>query len=347
MRDHLVLARQILRDFGLSRVSLRQLAKLLVMGLRPPTGPVVGIRRRPERDYSMRVPFGFITPDSRPSGIRVLAACHVFHAALAGEFRDILARVSGRLDVVMSTDTARKRAEIIAAFADWPKGSVEVRVVENRGRDIAPKLTAYNDLYDHYDLVLYLHTKSNTHLVDGSEWRRYLVQTLVGTPDIAASIIEAFHRDPSLGVVLPQHWPPIRGWIDWSKDYQAAHGLAHRMGIKLTPTHVIDFPSGSMFWARPAALRKMLDLGLSPQDFPDETGQLESTPAHALERLFLFACEASGYRWAKVSASALDDCSGAAIAINTADDLASYSARYDFRLTAAPRQPVAKAHLAR
>lgn len=68
MRDHLVLARQTLRDFGLSGVSLRQLAKLLVLRLRPPTDPVVGIRRRPERDYSMTVPFGFVTPDSRPAG---------------------------------------------------------------------------------------------------------------------------------------------------------------------------------------------------------------------------------------------------------------------------------------
>ena len=58
-----------------------------------------------------------------------------------------------------------------------------------------------------------------------------------------------------------------------------------------------------MFWARPDALRPLLDLNLKIDDFPAEHGQLDGTLAHAIERLFLHACGKAGYRWVKVTAA--------------------------------------------
>ncbi|HEY6631710.1 MAG TPA: rhamnan synthesis F family protein, partial [Rhizobiaceae bacterium] len=77
--------------------------------------------------------------------------------------------------------------------------------------------------------------------------------------------------------------------------------FATRMGIDLDKVSGIDFPSGSMFWARPRALRPLLDLNLLPSDFPDEQGQLTLTSAHAIERLFFLSSEAAGMKWLKVA----------------------------------------------
>jgi lipopolysaccharide biosynthesis protein len=89
-----------------------------------------------------------------------------------------------------------------------------------------------------------------------------------------------------------------------------------------------------MFWARPAALRPLLGLGWRAEDFPDEEGQIDGTPAHAVERLFLFACEAAGYRWAKICDPAEAQHAPTVIRIDTTAALDAYRRRHGFRLTA-------------
>jgi lipopolysaccharide biosynthesis protein len=258
----------------------------------------------------------------------------MFYPELAGEFYHALSNIPGRLDVLLTTDTKDKRAALAASFAGWDKGKLAVRVVANRGRDIAPKLTACGDLYQNHDIVLFLHSKRDSHFADGPDWRRYLLHTLTGTPAIAASILYAFQHDPRLGIVMAQHWAPLRGRLDWGGNFFIARGLARRIGIRLSPAHVLDFPSGSMFWARPAALRPLLDLHWRSEDFPKESGQRDGTPAHAIERLFLFACEAAGYRWAKVCDPDEAGPSERVVRIDDPAVLDRFRRRHGFRLTA-------------
>jgi lipopolysaccharide biosynthesis protein len=332
LRDAAVLVRQMLRDLP-PPAAARQIAKLVsraLAGARPGRR-VEGIGRRAAYDASMAVPFGF-APEA-PT-LRIAAACHMFHPDLAAEFYAALANIPGRLDVLLTTDTEDKRAALAASFAGWDKGTLEVRVVPNRGRDIGPKLTACGDLCASHDVVLFLHSKRDSHFADGPAWRRYLLHTLAGSPAIAGSILYAFQADPRLGIVMAQHWAPLRGRLDWGGNFHIARGLARRMGIGLTPGHVLDFPSGSMFWARPAALRPLLDLAWRAEDFPEEAGQRDSTVAHAAERLFLFVCEAAGYRWAKVADPAEAGSSGKMVRIDERAALEGFRRRHGFRLTA-------------
>ena len=55
-----------------------------------------------------------------------------------------------------------------------------------------------------------------------------------------------------------------------------------------------------MFWFKPKALAPILNCGLTFDDFPDESGQLDGTIAHAIERAFLFVVETAGFDWVKV-----------------------------------------------
>ena len=92
-------------------------------------------------------------------------------------------------------------------------------------------------------------------------------------------------------MVASQHYEGIRPWLGWNGNFVTGRGLADAHGPSLSPHRAMDFPSGSMFWARPAALKPLLDLNLRFEDFPEEGAQTDSTPAHAIERLYFYACE--------------------------------------------------------
>lgn len=249
-------------------------------------------------DFSLAVPFSFPVHPA-PSG-GMAAVIHLYYAELAVEIRDYLQRVPFQLDVFISARDEASRSAISNIFKDWP-GIVDVRIAPNRGRDIAPKLITFRDVYDRYAYVLHLHTKRSPHASILAEWRHYLFESLCGNAEIVTSIMAIFEKNEKIGIIAPQHFEPIRHLIGWGKNFEEASKLAQRMGIRIDSTAALDFPSGSMFWARSASLRAILDLNLSLEDFDREEGQIDATFAHAVERLYFFTCEKSGYDWVKIT----------------------------------------------
>jgi lipopolysaccharide biosynthesis protein len=256
----------------------------------------------------------------------------------------LLGNIPFATDLFVSSDTEAKQVLIQTLFAGWDKGSIEVRVMPNRGRDIAPKLVGFRDVHDRYSHVLHLHSKVSKHADFLSPWRTYLYQTLLGSPSIVRSVFDAFARLPDLGMVVPQHFEPVRRWLGWHGNFAQARALAARMGLTLDPARALDFPSGSMFWAKSAALRPLLDLNLSFEDFPVEGEQTDHTLAHVIERLFLYACERSGHDWLKIADPALHIEPRTIIRVGTLEALVQFQAEHGIRLSGAnPPAPRAEA----
>ena len=72
--------------------------------------------------------------------------------------------------------------------------------------------------------------------------------------------------------------------------------LTRRLGLPAVDIDQQSFPAGSMYWCRLQALRPLLDVQLSEAEFEDETGQVDGTLAHAIERIVIGAVQAAGYR---------------------------------------------------
>ncbi|TRM54257.1 hypothetical protein YH64_003705 [Achromobacter sp. LC458] len=251
-----------------------------------------------EDDYAFELPFADPTPRD---GRSACAIVHAFYPELCPDVRRYLENVPGQLDVYISTTSDEKRGEIAQIFAGYSKGSVEIRVFENRGRDIAPKLVGFRDVYDRYDLALSLHTKKSPHAGAALEtWREYLYEHLLGSPEIVKSIFDLLARD-RVGMVFPQHFFFLRDILGWGANFATCRSLLERMNIAIDENVMLECPSGSMFWCRTDALAKLLDQNLQFSDFDDEAGQIDGTLAHAIERAFLYAVEANGYTWAKVA----------------------------------------------
>ena len=151
----------------------------------------------------------------------------------------------------------------------------------NRGRDIAPKLIGFRDVHDQYEFVLHLHSKRSLHADFLAPWRGYIYETLLGSTAIVRQRIRGFRSAcPGSACWRRSTSSRPRRWLDWNGNFEIARSIAARMGIALHPDAALDFPSGSMFWARSAALRPVLDLNLSFEDFPREVwpkGQYTST----------------------------------------------------------------------
>jgi len=282
-------------------------------------------------DYSIAIPFAL--PDTPlPGGTRVAAVVHLFYEELAGEFRTYLLNVPGQLDVYISTGSEFSRQVIEQVFADWPNGRVEVRLAPNRGRDIAPKLIAFKDVYERYELILHLHSKKSQHAGVLAPWRLFLLETLLGSPPAVSGFLHMFEQQPSLGIVAAQHFEPMRHWVNWGGNFRTASQLTASMGFAIDPHAPLDFPSGSMFWARSAALKPLLDLGLEFESFDPERGQVDATVAHAIERLYFYVCESAGFDWVKVARPEFYDHTPGIVKLEHLSELPAYVSNYGFQL---------------
>ena len=163
----------------------------------------------------------------------------------------------------------------------------------NRGRDIRPFLSALASTGD-YTLGLKLHTKKSTHRLDGSDWGRMLVHTLLPNRKAVDQLLEAMERDTRIALVGADGMlVSMAPWMQHNAKpmRRAARrlGLPYAEMLKRTPV----FAAGSMFWFQKAALSPLLRVDLDDL-FEPEVGQVDGTAAHALERLFSMIVEASG-----------------------------------------------------
>lgn len=288
--------------------------------LTKPDGVVPARRPTNDVDFALEVPFTFRSTSAPPH--TVAAIIHAFYPEELEAALCLLQNIPCNVDLFISTDTDAKREEIVAKTGAWSKGGADVRVLPNRGRDIAAKWVGFRDVYDSYDLFLHLHIKKSPHGgAPLARWRDYLFDHLIGSPEIVASILRLF-EDPKIGVVFPQHLFEIRGILNWGYDYDIARRLMRRAGVEIDKNRVLEFPSGSMFWGRSAAFRPLLDLNLQFEDFPDEAGQVDGTIAHAIERIVLMIAESCGFEWLKIVRRDLYPLQATILQVKSAEDIA-------------------------
>lgn len=206
---------------------------------------------------------------------------HVFYAELVPEICSFTRHLPKNTHVVL---TAPKH--VYDVLNTLPLGdNVDCELVANQGRDIAPWLVHASALLNDCDVVLKLHTKATPHSQALRNWRLQLLWNLLGDSQCIYGIIQRFQQQPDLGLLMPQYHPHLANDINWGKNFEIATEVAKRIGIETLPDETKCFPAGSMFWYRPKALSSLVCADWSMTDFPEEQGQIDGTPMHAIERL--------------------------------------------------------------
>jgi FMN phosphatase YigB (HAD superfamily) len=175
--------------------------------------------------------------------------------------------------------------------------TVFVKLSENKGRNFAPFLVEYPELIQQHDLMLHLHTKKSPHNAsEGDAWRSHLYKSLVGNKYLVRSIIESF-SDRNLGVLYPSTYSWLPYWAHhWLSNSHLVKSFYDRLSIPYSKSlEYMDFPAGSMFWARTHALKPLLEAHWTYEDFPPERGQNDGTVAHVIERSIVTVAKSQGY----------------------------------------------------
>ncbi|MBB2957382.1 rhamnan synthesis F family protein [Pseudoclavibacter helvolus] len=238
-----------------------------------------------------------------PSGLRVVVVAHVYYEEMIDEIVERADTIPGGYDLVVTTASEEKQAYIRARLEQLGRPDDDVRVVaSNRGRDISAFLITCRDVLesDRYDIVVKIHSKKSPQngFNSSRHFKEHLFENLLNSPGYTTNLLRLFVKHPTLGMVFPPMihigFPTVgRAWF---ANLDPAKELAAKLGMRVTFDDTSPLaPFGSMFIARPEALKPLVQAGFHWDEFPDEGGYEDGGLPHVLERLLGYSAVSEGF----------------------------------------------------
>ena len=231
------------------------------------------------------------------SDIRVALHLHLHYTEGVGELLHKIKISTSQPDLFISTTSEEGKVRVKGVLDKYGLQAQEIAVFPNRGRDIGPFLTGFGPkLFSDYEIVGHLHSKKSPHAHDDylENWVEFLEKGLVGEKGgMMDAILAKMASDPSIGIVYPDD----PGCFGWEGNYAYGEDLLKRMGFQSPDKDAsMNFPVGTMFWTRAAALKPLIDLNLKWEEYPQEPLSIDGSMLHAMERIFGILPGLCGFR---------------------------------------------------
>ncbi len=246
-------------------------------------------------------------PTARPDTAaqpKVALLMHLFFIDLLDEMAHYASSMPEQADIYISTNTEEKREAIEARFASVPVRKVEVRVLNNRGRDVSSLLVGLRDVVPNYEYLCFVHDKKSGQVKPGSIGESFAYKCLSNmlySRGYVDNILQTFEQNPRLGILVPPE--PNHSYYffslgdEWSWNYDNSRIAAQKLGltVPMAENKRVIAPLGSYFWFRAAALKSHFDNQIDYPDFPEEPLPDDGSISHALERIYPFVAQQNGY----------------------------------------------------
>lgn len=277
-----------------------------------------------ERSRKMERTINLLMPVTKVpiAPLKFAVVVHVFYLDIFRKIVRSLEAVNIPYSMIVTTPKSVDQEEIVKICKRAKVPHPEIIVLENRGRDILPKLKAADRLLADHDVALFLHTKKSPHLAKDHGWLLHVMECLCGSEHRVRQVLDCFLEIPHLGMISPSTPDWLKPALNWGGNFPVAAAVAKEAKFADLPDE-IDFPAGSMFWARPSALRPLMKSVIWDM-FEDEAGQLDGTIAHGIERLFFVACENAGFQWFKIASDNYQNNNSSVVNIEAFEDLLIY-----------------------
>lgn len=217
---------------------------------------------------------------------RVCCLVHIYYGDLTNELLDYIENIESEKDVFINLVSTTWEPEVHQAIFDrFPEA--RVLISPDHGRDIGgfARLLSITDVSD-YDVFFFAHSKKSPHLPPnvGIEWRRGLLEPLVGTPEAASLCINQMRANDRLGLIGAAKWR-CSDVLANSAKYNELLALA----CVSAENRKCDFVSGTMFFISHRVVTR-LRLILRSITFEDGHNaplsfHMDGQYAHAVERL--------------------------------------------------------------
>jgi rhamnosyltransferase len=241
------------------------------------------------------------------TALRIGIFVHLFYLEKLDLLIYYLANIPFPFDLNVTTPSKKLKTELEQRL----KGRLEhlrmldIRIIENRGRDIAPWITEFRDKHLSYDLGLKLHVKQHSQRPDvfSYMWNNYLFDSVLESEESVREIVAAFEADEKLGILFPTY-PPFynmmfpQGYYGTAEDQDYRLEAFRRLGIN-PPAETAQpiFSAGGIQWYRPKALSALFTSDIVNEDFPPEPYPTSSTLGHGLERAIPYIAQAAGFSY--------------------------------------------------
>lgn len=183
--------------------------------------------------------------------------------------------------------------------------NVDIRKIENRGRDVSAFLVGGGKDLMKYDYVAFMHDKKVTQLspqTKGDGFRIKCFENMLASRAYVSQVINLFENNPRLGMAMPtgpNHAEYFPGFtFNWGPNFKGTKEFLTKtlgMTVPLDENKEAIAPLGTMFWFRPQALRGLLDKQWQYTDFPPEPNGIDGTLLHFIERAYGYVPQANGY----------------------------------------------------
>lgn len=238
------------------------------------------------------------------SGKKIALFMHLYFMDLLDSSYDYASAMPEFADIYITTNSKEKKERILERFKTLPCHLLEVRVIENRGRDVASLLIGLRDVIPEYEIACFFHDKKAGQVSPGSVGDSFgykCSKNVLYNRAFVYRVLETFEKNPRLGLLSPPE--PNHGVFftslgyEWCFNYEVTKKLADTLQITvpMSETKAPVAPLGSIFWFRTEALKLLHEYPWRYEDFPEEPLPVNGTISHAIERLRPFVAQQAGY----------------------------------------------------
>ena len=233
---------------------------------------------------------------------------HIYFEDLIEECFNYASNVPEYVDIFITTDKESKKIKIENKFSEL-KNKVDIKIIENRGRDVSAFLVPNREEILKYDIACFAHDKKTKQLhpeLKGEEFKYKCLENILGNKNFVNNIINLFVKNPRLGLLSPPapNHAEFYGNLgrEWGENYDITVEFLKDLKIEIN----VDkgkapiAPYGTMFWFRPKAMKKLLEKTWKYEDFPKEPNKIDGTLLHAIERAYPFVVQEAGFYSANV-----------------------------------------------